>query len=163
MDTTNNAPTVQLKDQGILVQSVPEESQVSGRDEQTEKFKELINRKQYEEIIKLGNEMNNEELLKYLCQVVTTLDHFKGLYGYLKQRNMVPGFLAHGNMVVVRKVIVETDLLKAKNFRYCNDIYDAITLSLKDDRHERVAGLFEAAREGPSGRTSSSGLWNVSS
>ena len=29
VDTTNTAPAVQLKDQGILVQSVPEESQVS--------------------------------------------------------------------------------------------------------------------------------------
>ena len=31
VDTTNTAPAVQLKDQDILVQSVPEESQVSGR------------------------------------------------------------------------------------------------------------------------------------
>ena len=44
VDTTNTAPAVQLKDQGILVQSVPEESQVSGRDEQTKKFEELINK-----------------------------------------------------------------------------------------------------------------------
>ena len=58
--------------------------------------------------------MNDEELLKCLCQVVTTLDHFKGLYEYLKQRNMVPGFLAHGEMVLVRKVIVETDLLETE-------------------------------------------------
>ena len=56
--------------------------------------------------------MDDEELLKCLCQVVTSLDHFKGLYEYLKQRNMVPGFLAHGQMVLVRKVIVETDLLE---------------------------------------------------
>ena len=44
VDTTNTAPAVQLKDQGILVQSVPEESQVSERDEQTKKFEELITR-----------------------------------------------------------------------------------------------------------------------
>ena len=92
--------------------SVPEESQVSGRDEQTKKFEELINKKQYKEIAELGKEMNDEELLKCLCQVVTSLDHFKGLYEYLKQRKMVPGFLAHGDMVLVRKVIVETDLLE---------------------------------------------------
>ena len=98
VDTTNNAPAVQLKDQGIPVQSVPEESQVSGRDEQTKKFEELINKKQYKEIAELGKDMSDEELLKCLCQVVTTLDQFKGLYEYLKQRNMVPGFLAHGEM-----------------------------------------------------------------
>ena len=95
-----------------LVQSVPEENQVSGKDEQTKKFEELISKKQYKEIAKLGKEMSDEELLKCLCQVVTSLDHFKGLYEYLKQRNMVPGFLAHGEMVLVRKVIVETDLLE---------------------------------------------------
>ena len=149
MDTTNTAPAVQLKDQGILVQSVPEESQVSGRDEQTKKFEELINKKQYEEIAELGKKMSDEELLKCLCQVVTSLDHFKGLYEYLKQRKMVPGFLAHGEMVLVRKVIVETDLLETDYFGQCDSIYDAIALSLKEDRHERVAGLFEAAHERP--------------
>ena len=76
----------------------------------------MINEKQYEEIAELGKRMNDEELLKCLCQVVTSLDHFKGLYEYLKQRNMVPGFLAHGRMVLVRKVIVETDLLKTGIF-----------------------------------------------
>ena len=54
VDTTNTAPAVQLKDQGILVQSVPEESQVSGRDEQTKRFEELINNKQYKKIAELG-------------------------------------------------------------------------------------------------------------
>ena len=93
--------------------------------------------------------MSDEELLKCLCQVVTTLDQFKGLYEYLKQRDMVPGFLAHGEMVVVRKVIVETDLLETDNYGRCDSIYDAIALSLKEDRHERVAGLFEAAQERP--------------
>ena len=31
----------------------------------------------------------------------------------------------------------------------CDSIYDAIALSLNEDRHERVAGLFEAAQERP--------------
>ena len=131
-----------------LVQSVPE-SQVSGKDEQTKKFEGLINNKQYEEMAELGEKMSDKELLKCLCQVVTSLDHFKGLYEYLKQRNMIPGFLAHGKMVLVRKVIVETGLLETNNFGGCDSIYDAIALSLKEDRHERVAGLFEAAQERP--------------
>src|ERR1700727_2432301 len=93
--------------------------------------------------------MNDEELLKCLYQVVTNLDHFKGLYGYLRQRGMVLGFLAHGNMVVVKKVIVETDLLETGHSGKCDSIYNAITLSLYEDRHERVADLFEAAKERP--------------
>ena len=148
VDTTNThrLSSSRIK---ILVQSVPEESQVSGRDEQTKKFEELINKKQYKEIAELGKEMSDKELLKCLCQVVTSLDHFKGLYEYLKQRKMVPGFLAHGEMVLVRKVIVETDLLETDDFGQCDSIYDAIALSLKEDRHGRVAGLFEAAQERP--------------
>jgi len=77
---------------------------------------------------------------------VTNLDQFKGLFGYLEQRNMVPAFLAHGDMVLVRKVIVKTDLLKTNNFGGCDIIHDAIALSFKEDRHERVAGLFEATQ-----------------
>ena len=149
VDTTNTAPAVQLRDQSILVQSDHEESQVSERDEQTKKFEELISKNQYKEIVELGRGMNDKELLKCLCQVMTTLDQFKGLYAYLEQREMVPAFLAHGNMVLVRDVIVETDLLETDDLGRCDSIYDAISLSLKEDRHGRVASLFEAARERP--------------
>ena len=121
----------------------------------------MINKKQYKEIVELGKEMSDEELLKCLCQVVTSLDHFKGLYEYLKQRNMVPGFLAHGEMVLVRKVIVETDLLETTDLGQCDSIYDAIALSLKEDRHERVAGLFEAAQERPDWKDKFDILWKV--
>ena len=65
---------------------------------------------------------------------------------------MVPGFLAHGDMVVIRKVIVERGLLETYGLGKCDSIYDAIALSLKEDRHERVAGLFEAAHERPNGK-----------
>ena len=159
VDTTNSAPAVQLKDQGILVQSVPEESQVSGRDEQTKKFEELINKRQYKEIAELGKEMSDEELLKCLCQVVTSLDHFKGLYEYLKQRNMVPGFLAHGEMVVVRKVIVETDLLET------DDVRSSVTVStMQLPCHSRKTAMnvlqvfLKLHKKDPTGRTSSTGL-----
>ena len=148
-DTTNTAPAVQLKDRGILMQGIPEEGQISGKDGQTKRFEELISKKQYEEMAKLGDEMGDKELLKYLCQVVTTLDHFKGLFGYLEQRNMVPSFLAHGKMVLIGKVIVETSLLKTRNGGGCDSIYDGIVLSLKEDSHERAASLFEAARGRP--------------
>ena len=159
MDTTNTAPAVQLKDQGILVQSVPEESQVSERDEQIKKFEELINKKQYKEIAELGKKMSDEELLKCLCQVVTTLDQFKGLYEYLKQRNMVPGFLAHGDMVVVKKVIVETDLLET------DSIPVSVTVStMQLPCHSRKTAMnvlqvfLKLHRKDPSGRTISTGL-----
>ena len=149
VDTTNTAPAVQLKEQSILVQSIPEESQVSEKDEQTKKFEELVSNNQYKEVAELGEKMSDEKLLKCLCQVVTNLDQFKGLYEYLKQRDMVPGFLAHGDMLLVRKVIVGADLLETDDLGGRYSIYDAIALSLNEDCHERAAGLFEAARERP--------------
>ena len=163
VDTTNTAPAVQLKDQGILVQGVPEESQVSGRDEQTKRFEELINKGQYEEIAELGKEMNDEELLKCLCQAVTILDHFKGLYEYLKQRNMVPGFLAHGEMVLVRKVIVETDLLETDRISVSVTVS---TMQLPCHSTKTAMSVLQVflkpQKKDPTGRTSSTCLWEVS-
>ena len=132
-----------------LVQRVSEEGQVSERDEQTKKFEALISKKRYMEIAEFGKKMNNEELLKCLCQVVTSLAHFKGLYEYLKRRNLVPDFLANGKMTVAKGVIAETNLLETDDFGGCVSIYNAIALSLNDDRHGRAAGLFEAAQERP--------------
>ena len=74
----------------------PKRAKSLERDEQTKKFEELISNKQYKEIAELGKKMSDKELLKCLCQVVTSLDHFKGLYEYLKQRKMVPAFLHTG-------------------------------------------------------------------
>ena len=80
-DTTNSAPAVQLKEQGILVESVPEKNLIPEIDTLTlEKLKEFISKEQYDEVIKLADGMDKDEFLKYLCQVVTTLDQFKGLY-----------------------------------------------------------------------------------
>ena len=56
--------------------------------------------------------MGKDKFLKHLCQVVTNLDQFKGLFGYLEQRDMVPAFLAHGQMVLVRGVIGKLSFLK---------------------------------------------------
>ena len=50
--------------------------------------------------------------------------------------------------MLVREVIVEIDFLETPIGR-CDGIYDAIALSLSGDHHERVAGLFEAARGRP--------------
>ena len=102
--------------------------------------------------------MNDEELLKCLCQVVTNLDHFKGLYEYMKQRNMVPGFLAHGEMVLVRKVIVETGLLET-------DYFGNVTVStMQLPCHSKKTAMIvlqvflKLHTKDPPGRTGSTGL-----
>ena len=62
-------------------------------------------------------------------------------------------------MVLVRKVIVESSLLETEYYGECNDIYDAIALSLNEDRHGRVAGLLEAAQERPDWKNMFGHLW----
>ena len=146
-DTSNSAPAVQIGGTGTVVPNVPKKSLVPGvEDAVLKKLGALINRGKYEEVIKFADSIDRDEFLMYVCLVVTTIDHFKGLFGHLEQREMIPDFLAHGEMVLVRKVIIETDLLETKvALGWCNDIYDAIVLSLNDNRHVRVASLFEAA------------------
>lgn len=150
MDTTNTAEAVQLG-LGTLKKTVPEAILVSGIDRTVFKqFGTLANSWEYEKVDKLADEMDKDKFLKYLCQVVTTLDQFKGFFGYLKKRDMVPNFLVHGDMEVVRKVITETNLLETdRNFGHCGSISDAIVISLKEDNHGRVMGLFVAAHERP--------------
>ena len=126
-----------------------------------EHFQELLEAEEYGAIIKIGESMKDDEFLKYICPVVTTLDQFKGLYEYMKQRKMVPKFLANGEMALVRKVIIETRLLETDWLGRCNNIYGAIAFSLNGDRHERVAGLFEAAHGRPIWKKSSTGLWGI--
>ena len=149
-DTSNSAPAVQLEGAGTVVPSVPEKSLVPGAEDAVlKKLEALINSGKYEEVTKLADGIGREEFLKHLCQAVTNLDQFKGLFRYLKQRGMVPGFLAHGDMVLVRKGIVETIFLKLV-------ISADVTVSTTQSPcHStkivmmRVAGLFEAAHERP--------------
>ena len=55
-DTTNSAPAVQLKEQDILVQSVPKKNLIPKIDTLTfEKLNEFIGKKQYDEATKLAD------------------------------------------------------------------------------------------------------------
>ena len=51
----------------------PKRAKSLKEDEQTKRFEELINKEQYKEIAELGKKMSDKELLKCLCQVVTSL------------------------------------------------------------------------------------------
>ena len=75
----------------------------------------------------------------------------------LKQHKMVPGFLAHGKMVLVREIIVESNLLETNWCGQCDSIYDAIALSLREGHNDRVVDLFEAAHGRPAKETTA--LW----
>ena len=88
-DTSNSAPAVQLEDAGTVVPSVPKKIVVPGvEDAVLKKLEALINSGKYGEVIKLADGMDKDEFLKHLCQVVTNLDQFKSLFGYLEQRGI---------------------------------------------------------------------------
>ena len=153
VDTTNNVEPVQPKGHGIVVRDFSWKYPfLQTKWQGPEDFQELLGAGKYGTIIKIGKSMKDDEFLMHLCPVITTLDHFKGLLEYLKQHKMVAGFLAHGEMVLVRKVVAETGLFETEYDGECGSIYDAIALSFKEDRHERVAGLFEAAKGRPNWR-----------
>ena len=159
VDTTNNVEPVQPKEHGIMVRDFSWRYPfIRTKWQGPEHFQELLKAKKYRAIIKIGEGMKDDEFLKCLCPVVTTLDHFKGLYEYLKQRKMVPDFLAHGEMALVRKVIVETDLLKT-------EISAGVTVStMQLPCHSRKTAMnvlqvfLKLHMKDPPGRASSTGL-----
>lgn len=112
-----------------------------------EQFQALIVKEQYGEIAKLGGGMTDEEFLKHICLIMTTLEHCNGLFEYLQCRGMIPGLLMHGNMELVRKAIIE---LKGSYFLdYCisrDHLQDAIILSFNNYRYDRAINLLEAVQ-----------------
>ena len=72
---------------------------------------------------------------------------------------MIPGFLAHGGMVLVRKVILEADLLKlgllSVGVTTCTTQWSSHSTI---DHHVRVASLLKLHMGDMTGRTSSTCL-----
>ena len=40
-----------------------------------------------------------------LCPLMTTVEHYNGLYKFMKENKLIPYFLVYGNIELVRKVI----------------------------------------------------------
>ena len=133
----------------FLQSSPPAQALHRTREQIYGQLQKLIKEGKYKKAIELGDDLGRNEFLEQLYPTVTTLDQFRALFVCLKQRNIIPAFLAHGKMSLIREVIVETNLLETDDTGECDDIYDAIVLSLKEDNHARVADLFEAASERP--------------
>ena len=112
-----------------------------------EQFQALIVKEQYGEIAKLGGGMPDEDFLKHICLIMTTLEHCKGLFEYLKCREMIPGFLMHGNMELVKKAIIELKGSYFLDYFISRDhIQDAIVLSFNNYRYDRAINLLEAVQ-----------------
>ena len=162
VDTTNSAPVVQLKSAGTLVSGSPRAHiTIQAKKQRYGLLNVLRDREQYGEVCRPGINTRRDAILKHLFPVMATLDQFKGIYEYLKQRKMVPSFLAHGNMVLVKEVIVETDILETGLYGRCDTISDAIVLSFEEDRHDRAATLLKLCTKDPHGSACSTCFWMV--
>jgi len=91
--------------------------------------------------------MDNDKFLKQLCPVVKTLGHYYGLVEYFKSHKMVPSFLVHGNMKVVKEVIAEIRYCDIQGYTDGGDLETAIPLALKEEHYDRAMDLFVARQE----------------
>ena len=147
-DTCNDVDAVELEDDIVAMRDSSLECPVLDFGERTSvSIKGLMAARRYEEVAKFGEEMRVEEFLKHIRPVMTTVEHYIGLFEHLKRRAMRVGFLIHVDMSLVRNSVVELMRLGFKNSYQYNysDLFGAIISSLKGDRHDRAIGLFEAA------------------
>ena len=91
--------------------------------------------------------MEKDVLAKHLCPLMATTEHCMYLNGYLDSRDMIPNFLILGEMGIVRKAILEFKNTDSDYHISHEHIWDAITLSIKEYRHNRAISLLRIERE----------------
>ena len=99
------------------------------------------------EIVKLGDSMKKDEFFKHLCPLISTLEHYKGLFECLQRRDLLPRFFIHGSMSLVRRAIIEVELVYNGDTIRWYYIRSAVILSIEKGRHDRFIGLWEAVQE----------------
>ena len=111
-------------------------------------FQELIKNKEYEEIVELGKSMTNEELVRQLFPVITTIEHYNGLKEFLKRRKMVSDFYLNGNMEVVEGIIAKNPEYDNRDYIHGGDLETALLSAFGQDHYStRVMDLFAARQE----------------
>ena len=114
----------------------------------TEKFKTLVSKGRYGEIVELGNSMEKDVLAKHLYPLMTTTEHCKYLNGYLDSRGMLPSFLTLGETAIIRKAILEFENTDSDYHISHDHICDAVALSIKEHRDNHAINLLRTEREG---------------
>ena len=142
------AVPVELGDQrGVVRSRPPKQMKLQPEKPYSEHLASLLENGGYDEIVKQCKERNGSGW-KYLYPLIT-LDNYKHLFGALEANAKVSDFFVNGQIMVVKKVIFETEREFGSSGEW-NSICDAIALSLNGDRLERVADLLAAAHENPS-------------
>jgi len=102
-------------------------------------YEALIAKGDYEGVAERGKGMTKEEFIRDLCPLITTLDHYHGLRGFMKEHYLTPSFLARGSMVLVRKITVNGSV----NLKHRVGVISADTLTglFNDKKYERLIDL----------------------
>lgn len=107
-------------------------------------FKELWSEERYEVIGRIGSRMESGQFFRYASPLITTVDHYKRVYKCLNDNELLPGFLVHGEIGLVRRIIVEYSLQKECHISGI-DMTEALVNSLNEsDQYERFKNLLSA-------------------
>jgi hypothetical protein len=105
-------------------------------------YQELIERGNYEGIAKLGK-MTRYKFVRNLCPLMTTVEHYNGLYRLMDNNKLIPCFIVYGNIKLVRKVI-SRDGVQQGHFLIDPDVENALVLSFHQENHGRFIGILTA-------------------
>jgi len=106
-------------------------------------YEALIAKKDYKGIAERGKHMTKDVFIRDLCPLMTTLDHYHGLggiNGFMESHDLIPSFLAHGNIKLVRKVMAG-DGVKPDYFIGNMNSFFAFILSFKNQNYGRFIDL----------------------
>jgi len=105
-------------------------------------YEKLIAKGQYKKIAKLGK-MTEEEFVQNLCPWMTTIKHYNGLVIFMVENKLIPSFLVHGSIELVRKTI-SGDGVQYKYMVRDNSWTKALVLSFHQENHERFIEIMTA-------------------
>ena len=106
----------------------------------------LMNEGRYEEVIEISDSLEKDERERHLFPLITTIEQCQYFIGYLESRDMLPSFLVHKDIELVKKV-VEFENMDSDYYIKWNYMHDAMVLLLKEDRHDRVLKLVESVQK----------------
>ena len=112
----------------------------------TEQLRMLMDGGEYDKVIEFCDSRGDREFVEYIYPAMSTLEHYNGLAEYLKRRKAVSGFFVHGNMELVKKVIVAfKDNKHYVNLKHL--LCDPLTVALIEDYYDRFIDLLGAVQE----------------
>jgi hypothetical protein len=143
-DTTEAVQTTEKSTEEVV------QAQESSIPQINKEFEKLIDQKNYREVIRLGlkMKMKREEFMKQLGPAVKTLEQYKGFIEYLRKHKMVALFYVHGDIGVVREVILaNSSIYDMQSYVDDGDLETALPLTLNNDCHDRVISFLNVRQE----------------